>query len=84
MFSKAVPINLVENKRMALGRVIERIARPKTIFEYVRLFTAYILLIILWASNHYDFPYHDLVGYILVVGVLVGILGDRVDSSRKK
>ena len=41
MFSKAVPINLVENKRMALGRVIERIARPKTIFEYVRLFTAY-------------------------------------------
>lgn len=41
MFSKAVPINLVKNKRMALGRVMERIARPKAIFEYVWLFTAY-------------------------------------------
>ena len=35
-----------------------------------------------WECRH---QYHDLVGYILVVvGVLVGILGDRVDSSRKK
>ncbi|GEO62785.1 hypothetical protein KBX20_07545 [Lactobacillus helveticus] len=52
---------------------------------WLRTTLVVILLIILWASNHYDFPYHDLVGYILVVvGVLVGILGDRVDSSRKK
>lgn len=52
---------------------------------WLRTILVVILLIILWASNHYDFPYHDLVGYILVVvGVLVGILGDRVDSSRKK
>ena len=52
---------------------------------WLRTTLVVILLIILWASNHYDFPYHDLVGYILVVvGVLVGILGDRVDNSRKK
>lgn len=52
---------------------------------WLRTTLVVILLIILWASNHYDFPYHDLVGYILVVvGVLVGILGDRVDSSREK
>lgn len=52
---------------------------------WLRTTLVVILLIILWASNQYDFPYHDLVGYILVVvGVLVGILGDRVDSSRKK
>lgn len=47
MFSKAVPINLVENKRMALGSVIERIARPKAIFEYVRLSTAYVLTLLI-------------------------------------
>lgn len=52
---------------------------------WLRTTLVVILLIILWASNHYDFPYHDLVGYILVVvGVLFGILGDRGDSSRKK
>lgn len=51
---------------------------------WLRTTLVVILLIILWASNHYDFPYHDLVGYILVVGVLFGILGDRVDSSGKK
>lgn len=52
---------------------------------WLRTTLVIILLIILWSSSHYDFPCHDLVGYILVAdGVLVGILGDRVDSSREK
>ncbi|MFT9457453.1 MAG: hypothetical protein ABF575_09235 [Liquorilactobacillus hordei] len=43
-----------------------------------------LLLIILWISNQYDFLYHNLVGYILIIcGVFVGVCGDSIDQNDK-
>lgn len=42
-----------------------------------------ILLTILWASNHYNFPYHELIGYVLIIlGVLVGLWGTHIDNRK--
>lgn len=49
----------------------------------IRIILIFILLLILWASNHYNFPYHDIIGYVLIIcGVLVGILGNHIDSKK--
>lgn len=48
---------------------------------WIRSILIIALLFILWASNHYNWPYHNITGYVLIVcGVLVGLLGNRIDK----
>lgn len=48
-----------------------------------RLCLIVILLAILWASNHYNFPYPEIMGDVLIIcGVLVGMWGTHIDKQK--